>query len=313
MASPGLLTHAIRSVAINCGWGIALGSIFFFTADGQGAAWWLKSVAVSTTYSNFIGLPRRVGVRFECRDLLRGQGHPTAPNALTVYLWPFAEVHRAPGLGHVYADRWLEGLAFAGGTVAIGMLGTVGVVASPFLARAALVGATAAWIALWCVAFVSAARGARSADPEAGVAAVAPIRRAYFKGLLVVLTLASLATWAIAVRERVMEVFRVPSPSMEPAIVPGTRVLVDKLAYRSGPVRRGDVVVFVNPNERWQSYSVAGTRGGAHTQRFVLSTRRQSSSVEGQPRSKSAVTNVSADLATNLGNKSARATEDRAR
>jgi len=57
MASPGLLTHAIRSVAINCGWGIALGSIFFFTADGQGAAWWLKSVAVSTTYSNFIGLP----------------------------------------------------------------------------------------------------------------------------------------------------------------------------------------------------------------------------------------------------------------
>jgi hypothetical protein len=166
------------------------------------------------------------------------------------------------------------------------MLGTVGVVASPFLARAALVGATAAWIALWCVAFVSAARGARSADPEAGVAAVAPIRRAYFKGLLVVLTLASLATWAIAVRERVMEVFRVPSPSMEPAIVPGTRVLVDKLAYRSGPVRRGDVVVFVNPNERWQSYSVAGTRGGAHTQRFVLSTRRQSSSVEGQPRSR---------------------------
>jgi hypothetical protein len=57
MESPGLLTHAIRSVAINCGWGIALGSIFFFTADGHGVTWWLTSVAISTTYSNFIGLP----------------------------------------------------------------------------------------------------------------------------------------------------------------------------------------------------------------------------------------------------------------
>jgi signal peptidase I len=175
-----------------------------------------------------------------------------------VYMSAFLSL-LAPGLGHAYGDRWLEGLAFAGGTVAIGMLGTVAVLASPFLARAALVGATTAWIALWCVAFVSAVRGARSADPEGGVAAVAavalaPMRRGYFKGLLVVLTLASLATWAIAVRERVMEVFHVPSPSMEPAIVPGTRVLVDKLAYRSGPVRRGDVVVFVNPNERWQTY-----------------------------------------------------------
>jgi signal peptidase I len=162
----------------------------------------------------------------------------------------------APGLGHVYSDRWIESLAFAGGTVAIGMLGTVAVLASPFLARAALVGATAAWVALWCVACVSAVRGARLADPDAAGSrfAVGSIRRGYFKTLLVVLTLASLATWAIAVRERVIEVFRVPSPSMEPAIVPGAHVLVDKLAYRSGPVRRGDVVVFVNPNERWQHY-----------------------------------------------------------
>jgi len=57
MASPGLAVHALRSVAINCGWGVALGSIFFFTSGGSSAAHWLASVAVSTTYSNFIGLP----------------------------------------------------------------------------------------------------------------------------------------------------------------------------------------------------------------------------------------------------------------
>jgi Histidine kinase len=57
MAPPGLTALALRSVAINCGWGIALGSIFFFTGDGETLKGWLVAVAVSTTYSNFIGLP----------------------------------------------------------------------------------------------------------------------------------------------------------------------------------------------------------------------------------------------------------------
>ncbi len=41
---------------------------------------------------------------------------------------------------------------------------------------------------------------------------------------------------------------------MEPNIAPGSRLLVDKTAYRTGPVRRGDVVVFTNPDERYQGY-----------------------------------------------------------
>jgi sensor histidine kinase YesM len=57
MASPGLAPYALRSVAINCAWGLALGSIFFFTGDGSSTKVWLESVAISTTYSNFIGLP----------------------------------------------------------------------------------------------------------------------------------------------------------------------------------------------------------------------------------------------------------------
>jgi hypothetical protein len=57
MATPGLAVHALRSVVINCAWGLALGSIFFFTGDGTSTEVWLKSVAISTTYANFIGLP----------------------------------------------------------------------------------------------------------------------------------------------------------------------------------------------------------------------------------------------------------------
>jgi len=161
----------------------------------------------------------------------------------------------APGLGHVYGGRWLEGVAFAGGAVAIGMLGTVAVLASAFTAHVALVGATAAWIVLWKIAAASAARGALVADTTSEVAPALGVgARRYFAGLLAVLTFSSVATWVIAVRERVVEVYHVPSHSMEPGMVPGTRLVVDKLAYRSGPVRRGDIVVFVNPNERRQNY-----------------------------------------------------------
>ncbi len=38
--------------------------------------------------------------------------------------------------------------------------------------------------------------------------------------------------------------FAIPSGSMEPTLRAGDRVLVDRLAYRLGPIERGDVVVF---------------------------------------------------------------------
>jgi signal peptidase I len=157
----------------------------------------------------------------------------------------------APGLGHVYAGRVVQGLSLSGGTVAVGMLGTTAILASPSLARLALVGAAAGWAVLWVTAAVGAFRCARTEAP-ALVRTERP--RWYVYVVLAVLTLSSVATWAVAVRERVAQIYRIPSKSMEPAIEAGDRVLVDKLSYASGPVRRGDVVVFRNPNERYQDY-----------------------------------------------------------
>jgi signal peptidase I len=45
----------------------------------------------------------------------------------------------------------------------------------------------------------------------------------------------------------VAEPFAVPSASMMPTLRPGDRVVVDKLAYRFGEPRRGDLVVFHAP------------------------------------------------------------------
>jgi signal peptidase I len=54
-------------------------------------------------------------------------------------------------------------------------------------------------------------------------------------------------TAALALRTFVVEPFFIPSPSMQPALRPGDRVIVDKLRYRLTEPKRGDVVVFDKP------------------------------------------------------------------
>jgi signal peptidase I len=54
---------------------------------------------------------------------------------------------------------------------------------------------------------------------------------------------------ALVVRAFLLASFFIPSPSMNPTLHNGDRVLVNKLAYRLHGVHRGDVVVFERPPE----------------------------------------------------------------
>ncbi len=51
----------------------------------------------------------------------------------------------------------------------------------------------------------------------------------------------------LLVRAFVFEAYYIPSPSMQPTLKPGNRVLVDKLSYDLHSVHRGDIVVFSRP------------------------------------------------------------------
>ncbi len=66
----------------------------------------------------------------------------------------------------------------------------------------------------------------------------------------------------VAVKTYVAEPFQISSPAMEPALSRGDRVVVDKLRYRLGDPRRGDVVVFDKP-----------ARAGGSTQVEILVKR----------------------------------------
>lgn len=52
---------------------------------------------------------------------------------------------------------------------------------------------------------------------------------------------------ALIVKTVFVQAFRIPSESMDPTLIKGDRVLVNKLSYRLHDVNRGDVVVFDRP------------------------------------------------------------------
>jgi signal peptidase I len=57
---------------------------------------------------------------------------------------------------------------------------------------------------------------------------------------------------ALLIKTFLVQAFYIPSESMENTLVPGDRVLVNKLSYRLGEIQRGDVVVF-NGADSWES------------------------------------------------------------
>ena len=83
--------------------------------------------------------------------------------------------------------------------------------------------------------------GAVDASPRSRLRAAARSAGGWILLLVVGLTAATL------LRTFVVEPFYIPSPSMQPALRPGDRVIVDKLRYRFGEPHRGDVVVFDKP------------------------------------------------------------------
>lgn len=69
-------------------------------------------------------------------------------------------------------------------------------------------------------------------------------RRAVIEWILVLLVALGVA---VAMRTFVVQTFYIPSGSMEPTLMIGDRILVDKLSYHLHAVHRGDIIVFARP------------------------------------------------------------------
>jgi len=67
-------------------------------------------------------------------------------------------------------------------------------------------------------------------------------KRPFWRELAIILVAALILT--ILLKAFVVQVFSIPSGSMENTLIPGDRVLVNKLVYHFRPIERGDIVVF---------------------------------------------------------------------
>jgi signal peptidase I len=71
--------------------------------------------------------------------------------------------------------------------------------------------------------------------------------RAFRWVIEVVVIVAAAFVLALLVQQFIVKPFAIPSPSMEPTLMEGDRVLVNRLVYHFHPPRRGDIIVFHPP------------------------------------------------------------------
>ncbi|HVT66987.1 MAG TPA: signal peptidase I, partial [Trebonia sp.] len=67
-------------------------------------------------------------------------------------------------------------------------------------------------------------------------------KRSFWRDLVVIVVAALVLT--ILLKAFLVQVFSIPSGSMENTLLPGDRILVSKIVYRLRPIDRGDIVVF---------------------------------------------------------------------
>jgi len=156
------------------------------------------------------------------------------------------------GLGHIYCGRFVKGLVLTFLTcifvpVLFGRLS----VSNSSVRIAVIIAALFASSAVWLVAIIDSWYTARhTADSYT----LKDYNRWYVYVLLVLMGTGGSTQIAFNIRMTLLEAFRVPSASNYPTIDPNDRLLANKLAYKNSDPKRGDLVVFLNPENRRQNY-----------------------------------------------------------
>jgi signal peptidase I len=113
-------------------------------------------------------------------------------------------------------------------------------------------------------------------EPALPAAKAAEKSGGFGRWLLELVSLVAMAfALSLVIRTFVVQPFVVPSPSLDPTIRVGDRVLVNKFIYRFTTPHRGDIVVFADPNHQLPALikrvvAVGGDRVDIHDGRLVL-------------------------------------------
>ena len=155
-----------------------------------------------------------------------------------------------PGLGHIYAGRIVKAIVLMFLISLCYPFFIFALVAEHSAIRVLIIGvAIAAATIVQLVAIIDSYYAAKHARSDYSLK---DYNRWYVYVLLLLTTTAgnTFIGNAFYFREKYEEAFRVPTWTMYPAIQAGDRILVNKMAYHKSDPKRGDVVVFINPENR---------------------------------------------------------------
>jgi len=156
-----------------------------------------------------------------------------------------------PGLGQIYCGKLARGLVFTflnllplPVTIGLFAMSTSSLLMPAVIAMILLAGL------IQLMAIIDSAFLANNAKEY--------VLKDYNKPVVYVLLLALITTGSVGsafyLREQLLEAFRVPVASNYPTILPGDRFIANKIAYKSIDPKRGDLIVFANPEDRRINY-----------------------------------------------------------
>lgn len=155
----------------------------------------------------------------------------------------------SPGLGQIYCGRFNRGIVFYGLGAILSSVGLLALAGIGWFTWSLAGGLLIVAAGVWAYAVVDAYRLAQNAPADY---ALKEYNRWYAYATLAFLAIPLGLTWALFLRTGVVEAFYIASESMAPTFQRGDRVLANKTVYRNEPVRYGDVVILLNPNQRHQ-------------------------------------------------------------
>ncbi|UCG57002.1 MAG: signal peptidase I [Phycisphaerales bacterium] len=157
-----------------------------------------------------------------------------------------------PGMGHIYCGRMARGivLAFLSCMIIPILFGTLSVSHSS-VRMAVIITSLLAAAAISLFAIIDSAY---TATRTAAGYVLKDYNRWYIYVILILMSTGGSLQIGFNVRSTLVEAFRVPTASNYPAIVPNDRFLANKLAYRTTDPQKGDLVVFINPEDRRANY-----------------------------------------------------------
>lgn len=153
-----------------------------------------------------------------------------------------------PGLGHIYCGRIVKGiiLAFLSG-IFVPVIFTTSLVSQTSVKITIVVVSVFVSLVIWLFAIIDSWHTARHTAADY---TLKDYNRWYLYAIFIIASMFNSRLLSSYVKETLVEAFRVTAASDYPTVIPRDRILANKIAYKNKDPKRGDLVVFTNPEDR---------------------------------------------------------------